>query len=121
MGVGGQRRFNLRERDPVTEICAFLEEYEVSCGNYLPTFRDNVSVPFHRSRVRVGRAQIPLTLRRKPEIKVRHGTYFTGGCVGPSAVWTGAENLGPTGIRSLDRPARHAGNNNNNNNNIQYS
>ena len=25
-------------------------------------------------------------------------------CTGP--VWTGAENLAPTGIRSLDRPAR---------------
>jgi hypothetical protein len=26
--------------------------------------------------------------------------------VGPRAVWTGAENLAPTGIRSPDRPAR---------------
>jgi len=24
----------------------------------------------------------------------------------PGPVWTGAENLAPTGIRSLDRPAR---------------
>jgi hypothetical protein len=24
----------------------------------------------------------------------------------PGSVWTGAENLAPTGIRSLDRPAR---------------
>ena len=24
----------------------------------------------------------------------------------PGSVWTGAENLSPTGIRSLDRPAR---------------
>jgi hypothetical protein len=26
--------------------------------------------------------------------------------VGPGPVWTGAENLAPTGIRSPDRPAR---------------
>jgi hypothetical protein len=26
--------------------------------------------------------------------------------VGPGSVWTGAENLAPTGIRSPDRPAR---------------
>ena len=27
------------------EICALLEYYTESCGNSLPTFRDNVSVP----------------------------------------------------------------------------
>jgi hypothetical protein len=32
----------------------------------------------------------------------RPGTHCTGGLV----VWTGAENLTPTRIRSLDRPAR---------------
>jgi hypothetical protein len=36
----------------------------------------------------------------------RPGTHCTGGWVGPRAgVWTGAENLAPTGIRSPDRPA----------------
>ena len=34
------------------------------------------------------------------------GTHCTGGWVGPGPVWTGAENLAPTGIRFLDRPAR---------------
>jgi hypothetical protein len=34
----------------------------------------------------------------------RPGTQCTGGWVGP--VWTGAENLAPTGIRPPDRPAR---------------
>ena len=33
----------------------------------------------------------------------RPGTHRTGGWVGPRA---GVENLGPTGIRSPDRPAR---------------
>ena len=28
-----------------TEICALLGYYAESCGNCLPTFRDNVSVP----------------------------------------------------------------------------
>jgi len=35
----------------------------------------------------------------------RTGTRCTGGWVGPRAVWTGAENLASTGIRSLDLPA----------------
>jgi hypothetical protein len=32
-------------RRDVDEICALLRYYAVSCGNCLPTFRDNVSVP----------------------------------------------------------------------------
>ena len=36
----------------------------------------------------------------------RHGTQCTGGWVGgPVPVWTGVENLAPTGIRSPDRAA----------------
>ena len=31
------------------------------------------------------------------------GTHCTVGWVGPGPVWTGAENLAPTGIRSPDR------------------
>ena len=36
----------------------------------------------------------------------RPGTHFAGGWEGPGPVWTGAENLASTGIRSPDRPAR---------------
>ena len=37
----------------------------------------------------------------------RPGTHCTGGWMGaPGPVWTGAESLAPTGIRSPDRPAR---------------
>ena len=36
----------------------------------------------------------------------RAGNHSTGGWVGPGPVWTGAENLASTGIRSPDRPAR---------------
>jgi hypothetical protein len=32
-------------RRDVDEICALLGYYAASCGNCLPTFRDNVSVP----------------------------------------------------------------------------
>ena len=42
------------------EICAFLEYYAASCGNCLPVFRDNVSVP--SSRVK-GPSHIETTLR----------------------------------------------------------
>ena len=30
-------------------ICGLLGNYTASCGNYLPTFRDNMSVPSHGS------------------------------------------------------------------------
>jgi hypothetical protein len=33
------------------EICGLLGNYTASCGNYLPTFRDNVSVPSSRVRI----------------------------------------------------------------------
>ena len=36
----------------------------------------------------------------------RPGTHCIGGWVGPTAFWTGAENLAPSRIRSPDRPAR---------------
>ena len=36
----------------------------------------------------------------------RPGTHCVGGWGGPGPVWTGAENLASTGIRSPDLPAR---------------
>jgi hypothetical protein len=36
----------------IVVICDLLGNYTASCGNYLPTFRDNVSVP--SSRVKIG-------------------------------------------------------------------
>jgi hypothetical protein len=36
----------------------------------------------------------------------RPGAHCTGGWVFPRSVWTGAENIAPTGIRFLDRPFR---------------
>jgi len=42
----------------------------------------------------------PLCPRERP------GTRCIGGWIYPWPVWTGAENFAPTGIRSLDRPAR---------------
>jgi hypothetical protein len=35
-------------RRDVGEICGLLGNYTASYGNYLPTFRDNVSVPSSR-------------------------------------------------------------------------
>jgi hypothetical protein len=35
-------------RRDVDEICSLLGYYAASCGNCLPTFRDNVSVPSAR-------------------------------------------------------------------------
>ena len=43
----------------------------------------------------------PFYLRERP------GTHCIEGWIGPTgSVWTGAENLAPTGIRSPDRSAR---------------
>ena len=42
----------------------------------------------------------PLSPRERP------GTLCAGGWVTPGPVWTGAENIAPTGIRSPDRPDR---------------
>jgi hypothetical protein len=39
---------NLGFRRDVDEICALLGYYAASCSNCLPTFGDNVSVPFSR-------------------------------------------------------------------------
>jgi hypothetical protein len=43
----------------VDEICALLGYYAASCVNYLPTFRDNVSVPSSR-------VKSPRTLKMGP-------------------------------------------------------
>jgi hypothetical protein len=37
------------------EICGLLGYYTASCGNYLPTFRDNVSVPSSRVKIPSGK------------------------------------------------------------------
>jgi len=46
--------------------------------------------------------------RHAPVALPREGpcTHCKGGWVPPGPVWTGEENLTPTGIRSPDRPAR---------------
>jgi hypothetical protein len=33
------------------DFCGLLGNYTASCGNYLPTFRDNVSVPSSRVKI----------------------------------------------------------------------
>jgi hypothetical protein len=38
-------------RRDVDEICGLLGYYTASRGNYLPTFRDNVSVPSSRVKI----------------------------------------------------------------------
>jgi hypothetical protein len=60
-------------RRDVDVICGLLGDYTASCGNYLPTFRDNVSVPrwkgsaFHLGILtREDGTDMP-----KPEIKVQ--------------------------------------------------
>ena len=39
-------------------------------------------------------------------LPLRMTTHGTAGWMGPESVWTGAENLAFTGIRSPDRPAQ---------------
>jgi hypothetical protein len=50
-------QWELRQRTLISgfrhdvEICALLGYYAASCGNCLPTFRDNVSVPSSRVKI----------------------------------------------------------------------
>jgi hypothetical protein len=43
----------------VDEICGLLGNYTASCGNYLPTFRHNVSVPSSRVKFPRGKESWP--------------------------------------------------------------
>jgi hypothetical protein len=45
------RRWTVLENSGNLEICGLLGYYTASCGNYLPTFRDNVSVPSSRVKI----------------------------------------------------------------------
>jgi hypothetical protein len=45
-------------RRDVDVICGLLGDYTSSCGNYLPTFRDNVSVPSSRVEIQEGKILI---------------------------------------------------------------
>ena len=57
-------------RNDVDEICALLRYYAASCGNCLPTFRNNVSIP--SARVRSPRRKGLLTLEDKTDMLSRN-------------------------------------------------
>jgi hypothetical protein len=65
-----------RQRTCTLEICGLLSYYTASCGNYLPTFRDNISVPSSRVKISVRMGQI-----RCPETSVNN--YHTTPCNNP--------------------------------------
>jgi hypothetical protein len=46
-------------------ICGLLGDYTASCGNYLPTLRDNVSVPSSRVEIQEGKVMFVLCLLYK--------------------------------------------------------
>jgi hypothetical protein len=56
-------------RRDVDIICGLLGDYMASCGNYLPTFRDNVSVP--SSRVEIPRRKESVVPKRRKIITSR--------------------------------------------------
>jgi hypothetical protein len=66
------------------EICGLLGNYTASCGNYLPTFRDNVSVP--SSRVKIPSRKVVIIYRRFGTTyrSHLHGSRFR---VGNSETW----------------------------------
>jgi hypothetical protein len=49
----------------VDEICGLLGYLTASCGNYLPTFRDNVSVPSSRVKIQSRKALLLGILTRE--------------------------------------------------------
>jgi hypothetical protein len=46
-----RRRYGVGRNTTIFEICGLLDNYTASCGNYLPTFRDNVSVLSSRIKI----------------------------------------------------------------------
>jgi hypothetical protein len=63
-------------KNSTVEICGLLGNYTASCDNYLPTFRDNVSVP--SSRVKIPRWPVKMGTIRCPETSVNN--YHTTPC-----------------------------------------
>jgi hypothetical protein len=62
-------------------ICGLLGNYTASCGNYLPTFRDNVSIP--SSRVEIQEAM----RRRKPKINIKMDLQEVGWGAWTGLIW----------------------------------
>jgi len=62
----------------VCENCAFLDYYASRTSNFVPTFRDNLSVPSSRVKNKKERRAELRTSRRKPE--VTHGVRFIDRC-----------------------------------------
>jgi hypothetical protein len=54
-------------RRDVDDICALLGYYAASCGNCLPTFRDNVSVPSSRVKSPSKKERKPATYNADSE------------------------------------------------------
>jgi len=60
-------------RRDVDEICALLDCYAVCSGNSVPTFRDNISVPYSRvSILEDGTNRFPQTLVRNYHYTLRN-------------------------------------------------
>jgi hypothetical protein len=53
------------------KVFGILRNYTASCGNYLPTFRDNVSVPSSRVKIPRGKKTLKAKVIRYSNIKVR--------------------------------------------------
>ena len=85
--------------------CTLVHALRLCAGRTALMGSRGIALLFHdhgTSRGWSGQRHAPAALYSRE----RPGTHCTGGWVGPRAVWTGVENLAPTGIRSPDRPGR---------------
>jgi hypothetical protein len=101
--------------------------YFIACANvefkvqkHVTNWKTGTFHNFYRPRRPLGRGEVYLALlfldlgtrrgQRHAQAafypRERPGTDCTGGWVAPGPVWTGAENLAPTRIRSAERPFR---------------
>ena len=84
--------------------CTLVQALRLCTGRTAHRESRGIALPFHYHGTRGCEGSASRPGRSLPPGNTRCTVQETGWAPGP--VWTGAENLTPTGIRSPDRPAR---------------
>ena len=95
----------IRPKLKVKLKCTLLQALRLYTGSTTHRGSRSIALLFLDNGTRSVEGPVSQTFHSLPPGKTRHPLYWRLGGA-PGSVWTGAENLAPTGIRSLDRPAR---------------
>ena len=94
---------DIRRKDKVK--CTLVQALRLCTGRTAHRGSRGIAVPFHDHGTRRGRGVSftpwPLFTPEKDTVPIVRDAVCA-----PGSIWTGAENLAPTGIRSPDRPPR---------------